>query len=597
MKTAKPIVYMLVFAMLICCFVAFDNSAPLLAEATYDFSTVGVSALPDGFQTDKLWYDSADYINIDALRTVVSGWADGGLLPDPTSPGFEPIKICVVDTGISLGHELYEGLYCYDENGTRITYDAYRGVQSATAAEDCDDHGSHVNGSIAILIKELGLQDYIKLLPVRATSTVVYSNGEPTYTFNAKHIIDAMEWAEAQGADVITMSLGSAGELSGSVWANAYMTSVMNRIENKILVLAAAGNDGESTDKEYHYPGHTDGFIGVMAYTKNQSGDRTLAGFSNYGDYDVASPGTSIYSATTYTSGGVSEYGMKQGTSMATPIAAAAAALLQLRYQYVETSYPGALVLSEIFRNHSETFITKRLSGYGNTETEISAVAALDVYRLLTADFDLSEMYAEPEKIELTVRGLLSQYPASLSDVVFSLEILPHTVSPDLTVSWYVDGEKAASGREFVYRPSGELGKTKIVGKVDGTSLKTEEYTVTVSYEPVLPSDCEIVVEKPLSEGRATLALSGAENADLTAVVWYVNGTEVARGVTTYEFNAKYGGSYLVSVTVGENTREFVVVVEDSDEKLPLLAVVACTLSVVFLAIGAVFKRKTEIAK
>ena len=80
----------------------------------------------------------------------------------------------------------------------------------------------------------------------------------------------------------------------------------------RVIVVAAAGNDGTNNDSSPEYPaGYSgDNVIAVAATDRN---DR-LAGFSNYGPntVDIAAPGVSIYSAL---SGG--EYGTYSGTSMA----------------------------------------------------------------------------------------------------------------------------------------------------------------------------------------------------------------------------------------------------------------------------------------
>ncbi|HRU84413.1 MAG: S8 family serine peptidase [Christensenellales bacterium] len=539
--------------------ILFPAAADFSAEADgYDFSQVGESALPDGFDTANLWYDAAAYLDIASLRAIVKDWASSGKLPDPTLPDFEPIIVTAIDTGISLGHELFEGLYVYDDEGQRLTYDGYRKIESPDAAEDAEDHGTHVNGSIAILIKELGLQDFIKILPARAVSTVTYyEGGYAEHTFNPTHIVNAMVWAESHGADVITMSLGSGGAISGGIWNGGYMKQTMERLTNTAIVLGAAGNDGKVSSEFEHYPSLCEGFVSVMAYTQGTS-PRRLAGFSNYGDYDIASPGTSIWSATDYSEdSGLSHYDYKQGTSMATPIAAAAAALLQLRYQYVEEVDCSARILSEIFKNHSDKTIQNHASAGA-----IEPVKMLDAVKLLSEDFELSEFYPAPEALNVSVSGLLNQNLGNKSPITFKASVLPLAADPALSVKWYVDGEEAASGSVFTYTP--ETQRTSEVYAVLGDDiLQSRTFTVSLNYQKVLVSECSLALAagRAVAGKDATVTLSGGEYADPATISWKVDGVPFAQNTASINLENLKAGVYLIEVTVGGNSREFEFVV------------------------------------
>jgi subtilisin family serine protease len=90
------------------------------------------------------------------------------------------------------------------------------------------------------------------------------------------------------------------------------------------VVVAAAGNRGPSTVKEYPAAENQPGVLAVAASTETD----TLADFSTRGPWvDVAAPGESIMSSVPD-----NDYGVWSGTSMAAPLAAGVAALVRARY-------------------------------------------------------------------------------------------------------------------------------------------------------------------------------------------------------------------------------------------------------------------------
>ncbi len=522
-------------------------SPTVTAKADGLRAEVGTSYLPQGLLEGNLWYLDSDNLDVESARAVVAAWAASDKLPDPTASDFEPVKVAVIDTGISYSHELFEGLLIPTDNGGYLSYDSYNEVENGLCALDVDNHGTHVCGIIATVIKSLGLQDYIKIIPIRATSIVNYYDGEPDYSFSDDDVERGMEWAYEKGADVITMSLGSSDFLSAAAWQSGYMHSVVNSAKSRCIITAAAGNDGKVNTVAPGYPALCEGFVSVMSYAEGGK----LANYSNYGNYDIAAPGSAIYSSVPVEDG-ESVYAYMSGTSMATPVAAAAAAVLTLRYKVVENMGSDGLYLSELLRRHSTETITSSVSG-----KNVGNAAKLDFNALLTDTFVRSDYYLPVTEIRLITDGLLNQTPSTVSPVNFTAELYPAFHDPSITVEWYVNGNKIAEGLEF---PVGSevFGTYEIYAKLKGGDLKSETVTLKYGYGYVDAANCRVVcdTEKPLTGRDITLTYLGSEDGDPSLIEWYVNNEKKANG-SQFVFNTDKSGEYTITVKLGgENAAE-----------------------------------------
>lgn len=203
--------------------------------------------------------------------------------------------VAVVDTGVDSGHPFLYG---------RVL-SGYDFIDGDSTPQDGNSHGTHVAGTV---IDCIGAAP-VNILPVR----VLNNKGEGT----SLSVATGIRYAADHGADVINLSLGGACGKVGDY-------AVSYAIEKGCVVVAAAGNENDNTANSC--PAHitTGGTIVVSA------GDsfHRRADFSNYGSsVDMMAPGVGIKAAIP---GG--SYGLKNGTSMATPHVSAAAVLLDLAW-------------------------------------------------------------------------------------------------------------------------------------------------------------------------------------------------------------------------------------------------------------------------
>lgn len=209
-------------------------------------------------------------------------------------------KVCIIDTGYNLGHP---DLPDTNNGVTGEANNAYVGSWS----NDGNGHGTHVAGTIAAYDNTQGV---VGVYPGVSMHIVKIFNDSGSWTF-ASDIIDGITQCQNAGSNVVNMSLGGSG--SSTAEANA----MQGFVDDGMLLIAAAGNDGNSSKG---YPASYDAVVSVAAVDSNEN----HASYSQYNDQvEIAGPGSSVYS--TYPD---NTYATLSGTSMATPHVAGAAALV-----------------------------------------------------------------------------------------------------------------------------------------------------------------------------------------------------------------------------------------------------------------------------
>jgi subtilisin family serine protease len=185
-------------------------------------------------------------------------------------------------------------------------------------------HGTHVGGIIGAIrgngLGGDGVAENVLLMVLRAVP-----NGDE----QDKDIALAVRYAADNGAKVINMSFGK-----GYSPHQFEVFEAFKYADSKgVLLVHAAGNDNADVDANPNFPtslysfqkNPLDLFLTIGASTRSSKND-LAASFSNYGQtkVDVFAPGFEIYNSVPQ-----SEYKKLQGTSMAAPMVAGVAAMLQ----------------------------------------------------------------------------------------------------------------------------------------------------------------------------------------------------------------------------------------------------------------------------
>jgi subtilisin family serine protease len=182
-------------------------------------------------------------------------------------------------------------------------------------------HGTHVAGIIGAVrgngIGIDGIAADVRLMTLRAV---------PDGDERDKDVANAIRYAVDNGAHVINMSFGKGFSPRKSLVDDA----VRYADERGVLMVHAAGNDGEDLETEASFPtaeyddgGRAENWIEVGA--ANWDVESLAAPFSNFGRtrVDVFAPGVAILSSVPG-----DEFEREDGTSMAAPVVTGVAALL-----------------------------------------------------------------------------------------------------------------------------------------------------------------------------------------------------------------------------------------------------------------------------
>lgn len=283
--------------------------------------TARLAGSPAVRKVKKVWLDGRRKASLDKSVPQMgtpAAWAAG---LDGTG-----VKVAVLDTGVDQTHP--------DLAGQEITE---RNFSESPDTVDRFGHGTHVASTVAGTGAKAdgrfkGVAPGARLLDAK----VLDDRGGGLDS----GVIAGMEWAVAQGADVVNLSLGGTDTPGIDP-----LEETVNRLsaESDALFVIAAGNEGEGGESTVGSPGSAESALTVGAVDKE---DR-LADFSSRGPRvgdggvkpDLTAPGVGITAAAASGSimeqwypSGTDGYATLDGTSMATPHVAGAAAILAQRH-------------------------------------------------------------------------------------------------------------------------------------------------------------------------------------------------------------------------------------------------------------------------
>ncbi|WP_109474381.1 S8 family serine peptidase [Ornithinimicrobium cavernae] len=335
---------------------------------------------------DKIWLDAPVAATLEHSVPQIGA-------PTAWDLGFDGtgVTVAVLDSGIDAEHPDLAGQVVASEN-----------FSDADTTDDRAGHGTHVASTIAGTGaasdgRFVGVAPGASLINAKVLND--YGNG------STSGVIDGMEWAAQQGADIVNMSLGVRGFYTDGTDPGSLAVNTITE-EYGTLFVIAAGNEGPR-DGTVTSPGAADLALTVGAVDRNDD----IAYFSSrgprFGDSavkpEITGPGVDIVAAR---AGGTNpmfpfddHYTYMSGTSMATPHVVGAAALLaqarpELTGQELKAVLVGTAVPNEDLR------VLDQGAGRVNVPTALTGEAIAEPVALHLGSYTYPQ---EPVQEERTV--------------------------------------------------------------------------------------------------------------------------------------------------------------------------------------------------
>ncbi len=302
--------------------------------------------------------------------------------------------VAVLDTGIDASHPELAGRIAPGGidlvSGASAPADVAQNIDSDGDGrlDEFVGHGTLVSGLVARAAPDC------RIMPVR----VMDSDGVATTFRVTRGIYHALD----HGAHVINLSLGTFAD------PLLLRDALLEAQAAGVVVVAAAGNDNAEVRR---YPSAFQG-TGVICVSATD-GATLRAGFANYGEWiTLCAPGVDVVSTTPG-----NEYGRASGTSFATPLVAAAAAVIRSGCAVAGPAEVRAALLqgATSLDPTNPGFETKLGAGLLNVAASVSIADALGSITILP-DFNNDRTVSTPDLVFFLGRFGKTVAPGSPED-------------------------------------------------------------------------------------------------------------------------------------------------------------------------------------
>ena len=438
------------------------------------------------------------------------------------------VKVAILDTGVQASHgEL--------SNSVLLTAD-FTGEGGANIG--FKGHGTHVSGIVTAdgIFQISGTSNLAT--GVAPGSNIIVGKVCKSTGCPEDAIIAGIEWAVAQNADVMNLSLGGGLSFAENCDGDPLADKVNWAVANGVVATISSGND--YSRQGVSFPACASGAIAVGAVDKFDK----VARFSNSGPaLDIVAPGVSIlstYSCTAVGDCNSTWYAYLSGTSMSSPhVAGVVALILQKTPTFTVDQVKQAL--------YSTAVDVGKRDGNGRVDAwgAVNYVAAA----LDTMPPVISNIVTTPSSTSATITWTTNELATSRVDYGLADTYSSFVSDPTLVTSHSIHLTSLSSSTTYHFSVTSQDNS--------GNSASSSDDTFTTTAPPTLesiivtPENSSIEVSST-QQFAATGSYSDGSSADITdSVAWSSSDTGVAAIDANGLATGQAAGSTTITATFG----------------------------------------------
>jgi subtilisin family serine protease len=412
--------------------------------------------------------------------------------------GSSNVVVAVLDSGVNANQPDFAG---------RIL-PGYDFVNATPNMTDDFGHGTAVTGVIAANgnngMGVAGVAYDCSVLPVK----VMDSSGFAPYSTIAAGI----KYAVDNGARVINLSIAGMSPSATLQQAIDYAWS------NNVVVVAAAGNNADSTPQ---YPAACDHVLSVASTAPNDS----LSYFSSFGSYvKISAPGETIWTTQSDLN---NPYGPWRGTSFASPVVAAVAALVISANPALSNDQVVSLLEQSADDIGAPGYDTSFGYGRVNALRAVSAASA--------APDAVSPVPQATPSVLLSAPGLNAQFVLGTNISLRAMGAASDAGGVITNIAFIVNGVQIA---DSLASPFGFNWTPSLAGEYSVVAVATDDRGLTATSASVNISVTNSVTAPPVVPPPSAIATLIVQTSGLGTVSPNLNGAQLQVG-KTYTLRAK----------------------------------------------------------
>ncbi|HWD92713.1 MAG TPA: S8 family serine peptidase [Verrucomicrobiae bacterium] len=418
--------------------------------------------------------------------------------------GRSDVVVAVLDSGVNLNQP--------DLTGRILP--GYDFVNATEAITDDFGHGTAVTGVIAANGNNgqgvAGVAYDCSVLPVK----VMDASGFAPYSTIAAGI----KYAVDNGARVINLSI------AGSSPSETLQEAIDYAWSNNVVVVAAAGNNADSTPQ---YPAACNHVLSVSSTAPDDS----LSYFSSFGsDVKISAPGETIWTTQSDLN---NPYGPWRGTSFATPVVSAVAALVISANPTLSNDQVVSLLEQSADDIGAPGYDTSFGFGRVNALRAVSAASA--------APGAVSRAPSGAPSVVLSSPGANAQFVLGTNISFLAVGAAGNAGGTITNITFTVNGVQLASGStsplSFNWTPS-------LAGEYVVTATATDDGGLTATSASVSFTVTSPVTTPPVAPAPPSTAMLVVQTSGLGTVLPNLNGAQLQVG-KRYTLRAKAGAGQI----------------------------------------------------